>query len=127
MIIGYDIARLEQRIAKALYSGSLRPRESGFLQNVSRNIVIYGERAFISDAQASWLFTILTNFEKGPKTSPSAQKLRRPARTIPVRSSHDDAAESLQRDRVLAGLDGHTWTDEEPPQPIDFSKAFSSS
>ncbi len=63
MLIGQDFKRLEQRICNALCGGTLRGREAEFLQNISRKITLFGERALLSDKQASWLFTILTSVE----------------------------------------------------------------
>jgi hypothetical protein len=91
MLIGHGFDRLEQRITDALCSGSLRLKEAEFLQNISRKIGLYRERTFLSDDQASWLFTILTNFERGTTSSPS--KSQTPAgssRASPPPSSPDE-------------------------------------
>jgi hypothetical protein len=45
MLIGHGADRLEQRITNALCSGSLRSRESDLLQDISRKIGFYRERA----------------------------------------------------------------------------------
>jgi hypothetical protein len=60
MLIGPGVIQLEQRITDALCSGSLHLKELKFLQNISRKIELYRERAFLSPSQAGWLFTILT-------------------------------------------------------------------
>lgn len=127
MMIGDDVARLEQRLANAIYSGSLRLREAEFLQSMSQKITSHGHRAFITELQARWLFTILTNFEKDLKIPPSSKSLRRPASPIPAHSSQEDSEGRLQRDLELSGLQFCTWTEEPPPDPVDFSEAFSSS
>jgi hypothetical protein len=95
MLIGPGVNKLEQRITDALCSGSLHLKESDFLQDISRKIGFYRERAFLSTLQASWLFKILTNFESGTTSSPS--KARRSAdstRKTPPPSSPEDASES---------------------------------
>ena len=114
MLIGPGVNQLEQRITDALCSGSLRLKESAFLQGISRKIGFCRERASLSDAQASWPFRILTRFERG-MTSRSSMT-RRPldsARAVARQhSSQKDASESPQLMRVLAGLDGYTWANE---------------
>ena len=96
--------------------------------------VIYGiegltlndnERAFLSDAQASWLFTILTNFERGPTSRSS--KARTPAGSTTAAhppSSSEKASESFQLERAHAGLDNISWTEEGPPRGFDLSEAL---
>ena len=124
MLIGHGVNQLEQRITAALCSGSLRLKEAEFLQQISRKIGLYRERASMSDAQASWLFTILTSFKK--ETASRSSKSRTPAgsnRAAPPPSSLENASESLQLERALAGLDGFNWTDEEPPRAFDISEA----
>jgi hypothetical protein len=125
MLIGHGFDRLEQRITNALCSGSLRLKEAEILQNISRKIGFYRERAFLSDDQASWLYTILTNFEQGTKGHSS--KSRTPAgsnRAAPPPSSSENASESIRLERALAGLDGVIWTAEEPPRGFDISEAL---
>lgn len=125
MLTGHGFDRLEQRITNALCSGSLRLKEAEFLQQISRKIGLYRERAFLSDDQASWLYTILTNFEQGTKGRSS--KSRTPAgsnRATPPLSSSENASESLRLERALAGLDGVIWTAEEPPRGFDISEAL---
>ena len=63
MIIGSGAEQLDRRITKAMCSGSVRPNELAFLQSISHKLDRHRERAFISDKQASWLFTILTSVE----------------------------------------------------------------
>jgi hypothetical protein len=124
MLIGPGV-QLEQRITDALCSGSLRLREADFLQNISRKIELYRERAFLSASQASWLYTILTNFEQGTKGRPS--KRRTPAgssRAAPPPSSSESDSDSLQLERALAGLDGIIWTEEEMPEAFDVNEAL---
>lgn len=120
MLIGHGVSQLEQRITDALCSGSLRPRESDFLQNISRKIGLYREGAFLTNSQASWLYTILTSFEQGTKSRSS--KTRTPAgsrRAAPPPSSLRSPLEIARAD-----LDGHTWTGEEPPKGFDISEAI---
>lgn len=74
MHIGYGFDRLEQRITSALCSGSLRFKEAEFLQQISRKIGLYRERTLLSDAQARWLFTILTSFKNETVSSPASAK-----------------------------------------------------
>ncbi len=93
MLIGHGVNQLEQRITNALCSGSLPLQESDFLQNISRKIGLYRERAFLSNAQASWLFTILTSFEKATTNRPSKTRTSaRPSRITPPRSSSEDTS-----------------------------------
>ena len=125
MLIGPGFNRLEQRITKALCSGRLSPKEAIFLHSISGKIESYRERAILSDKQAGWLYTILTNLEQGTKGRSS--KSRTPAgssRAAPPPSSSENASESLRLERALAGLDGFNWTDEEPPRAFDISEAF---
>jgi len=125
MLIGPGVNQLEQRITDALCSGSLRLKESGFLQDISRKIGFYRERASLSPAQASWLYTILTNYEQLAKGRSS--KRRTPAgssRAAPPPSSSESASDSLQLERALAGLDGIIWIEEEPPRGFDISEAL---
>ncbi|SRR6266481_2125810 len=102
MLIGPGVNQLEQRITNALCRGSLRLKEAEFLQQISRKIGLYRERAFLSDNQASWPYTILTNFEQGTKGRSS--KTHTPAgsrRASPPPSSSENASESLQSERAL--------------------------
>ena len=125
MLIGHGVNQLEQRITNALCSGSLRLKESEFLQQISRRIGLYRERAFLSDDQANWLFTILTSFERG--TTSRSSKTRTPAgsnKAAPPPSSLKNASESLQLERALAGLDGVIWTEDEAPRGFDISAAL---
>jgi hypothetical protein len=128
MLIGPGVNQLEQRITNALCSGNLHLKESGFLQNISRRIGFYRERAFLSDSQAGWLYTILTNFEQGTKGRPSIR--RRAASSTGETLSHsspENAAESPELMRALAGLDGYAWTEEAPPNGFDISEALEQS
>ena len=125
MLIGHDFDGLEQRITNALSSGSLRLKEAEFLQQISRKLGLYRERAFLSPSQASWLFKILTSFEKETKSRPS--KSRTPAgssRATPPPSSSESASKSLQLERALAGLDNVSWPDEEMPEAFDINEAL---
>src|SRR3989442_4699659 len=124
MLIGHGVNKLEQRITDALCSGSLRSRESDFLQSISRKIGFYRERASLTNSQASWLYTILTSFEQ--RTKSRSSKTRTPAgssRAATPPSSLSGPSASLQLERARAGLDGHTWTGEEPPKGFDISEA----
>jgi hypothetical protein len=122
MIIGDGAKRLEQRITTALYGGGrLSSRESGFLQSLLRKIELYRDRAFVSDGQASWLFTILTRLEQGATDRPYAH--RRKSRSAPsLQPSPDDASKRLCP--ILAGLDNVVWPDEEKPEGFDISEAI---
>jgi hypothetical protein len=125
MLIGHGFDRLEQRITNALCSGSLRLKEAEFLQNISRRIGLYRERTFLSDDQASWLFTILTSLERG--ATGRSSKTRTPAGSswgTPPRSSPENASESLQLMRALAGLDNVSWAEEETPEAFDINRAL---
>lgn len=125
MLIGNDFDRLERRITAALCSGSLSPRESEFLQSISRKIGLYRERTFLSGAQEGWLFTILTRFERSAVDhSPNIRKADKFSRQSYERSSPDQALEFLRLWRVLAGLDKVAWTEEEKPEAFDLSKAI---
>jgi hypothetical protein len=74
LLVGHGFDRLEPRITNALCSDSLRLRESEFLQQISRKIGLYRERTLLSEAQASWLFKILTSFENGTRSLPAKRK-----------------------------------------------------
>jgi hypothetical protein len=125
MLIGHGANRLEQRITDALCSGSLRSQESDFLQNISRKIGFYRERAFLSASQASWLFTILTSFEQGTKGRPCKRRTSAGSTGgAPQHSLSKNASESPELTRALAGLDGYTWAVEEPLKVFDISEAF---
>jgi hypothetical protein len=121
MLVGQGFDRLEQRITAALCSGGLSVKESGFLQNISRKIGLYRDRAFISGAQASWLFTILTRFEQGTNDRSNARR-RKSSSAPSLHSSPEDAAKCL---RTEAGLDGVVWPEEEEgPKAFDISDAI---
>ncbi|MHC2531875.1 hypothetical protein [Bradyrhizobium diazoefficiens] len=123
MIIGNGFKRLEQRVTTALYDGRLSSKEAGFLQNILRKIELYRDRAFVSDDQASWLFTILTNFERG--TTPSTEPRRRKSTCAPSLHSSPDLGTELDRLwRILAGLENVAWAEEEKPEAFDISKAI---
>ncbi len=79
MEIGLDVNRLEQRITDALCGGSLHLKESKFLQDISRKIGLYRERAHLSELQASFLFTILTRAESGNANRPSKTQTPNPS------------------------------------------------
>lgn len=123
MIIGNDFKRLEQRITTALYDGRFSAKEAGFLQNILRRIELYRDGAFVSDNQASWLFTILTRSEQG--TTDSNNPRRRKTTNAPSpHSSPDQAPEFFRLWRILAGLDKVDWTEEEKPEGFDLSEAI---
>lgn len=123
MIIGNGFKRLEQRVTTALYDGRLSAKEAGFLQNILRKIELYRDRAFVSDDQASWLFTILTNFEKGT-TASTRPRRRKSTCATPLHSSPDQGSELDRLWRILAGLDNVDWTEKEKPEAFDISKAI---
>ncbi|WP_426421785.1 hypothetical protein [Bradyrhizobium genosp. A] len=123
MIIGNGFKRLEQRVTTALYDGRLSSKEAGFLQNILRKIELYRDRAFVSDDQASWLFTILTNFERG-KPASTRPRRRKSTCAPPLHSSPDQGSELDRLWRILAGLDNVDWTEEEKPEAFDISKAI---
>ena len=123
MIIGNGSKRLEQRITTALCDGRLSAKEAGFLQNILRKIELYRDGAFVSNNQASWLFTILTRSEQG--TTDSNNLRRRKSTNAPSsHSSPDQASELLRLWRVLAGLDNVASPDEERPQGFNLSEAI---
>jgi hypothetical protein len=123
MIIGSGFKRLEKRITTALYGGRLGAKETGFLQNMLRKVELYRDEAFVSDSQASWLFTILTNLEQGDSTK---LRHRKSTKAPPPHSSPDQDSEFLRFWRVLAGVDKVAWTEEEKPGVLDLSKAIGS-
>jgi hypothetical protein len=125
MLIGHGANRLEQRITDALCSGGLRSQESDLLQNISRKIGFYGERALLSTLQASWLFKILTSFEQGTKGRSSKRRTPAgPTGEAPQHSSSKNASDSPELTRALAGLENVSWADEEPLAAFDISKAL---
>jgi hypothetical protein len=125
MLIGHGANRLEQRITYALCSGSLHLKELKFLQNISREIGFYRERTRLSEAQASWLFTILTRFESGT-TSPPLRRSAGSTRKTPPHLSPENASESPEIMRALAGLDNVSWPEEDPPETFNISEALES-
>jgi hypothetical protein len=125
MLIGPGVNQLEQRITDALCSGTLRLKESGFLQDISRKVGLYRECASLSPAQASWLYTILTNFEQQAERRLSSRPMpASPSTVAPPPSSSEKASESHQLERAHAGLDGVIWTEEKPPRGFDLSEAL---
>jgi hypothetical protein len=123
MIIGNGFKTLEKRVTTAIYDGRLTAKEAGFLQNVLRKIELYRDGAFVSDNQASWLFTILTRSEEG-KTDSNNLRRRKWTNTPSPHSSPDQASEFDRLWSVIAGLDKVAWTEEEKPEPFDLSKAI---
>lgn len=123
MIIGNDFKRLEQRIITALYDARLSAKEAGFLQNLLRKIERYRDGAFISDNQASWLFTILTRSEQGTTDSNNLRRQKSTDATSPP-SSPDQASEFSRLWSVLDGLDHVPWSEEEKPVGFDLSEAI---
>ena len=123
MIIGNGFKRLEQRITTALYDGRLSAKEAGFLQNILRRIELYRDGAFVSDNQASWLFTILTRSEQGTTDSNNLRR-RKSTNAPPPHSSPDQGSELLRLWRVLAGLENGAWHEEERPQGFNLSEAI---
>ncbi|MGY4156313.1 hypothetical protein ACVINW_002155 [Bradyrhizobium sp. USDA 4461] len=123
MIIGNGFKRLEQRVTTALHDGRLSSKEAGFLQNILRKIELYRDRAFVTDNQASWLFTILTNFEQG--TTHSTRPRRRKSTNAPSPHSSPDQGSELDRLwRILAALDNQAVAEEAKPEAIDISKVM---
>ena len=128
MLIGHGFNRLEQRITKALCSGRLGPKEAVFLHSISVKLEIYRERASLTDAQASWLYTILTNFEQGTKgrsserRTPAASSRASPPTPLVIGERFLNPSGDWRE--PLAGLDGFNWPDEEPPRAFDISQAF---
>ncbi|MET4765210.1 hypothetical protein [Bradyrhizobium ottawaense] len=123
MIIGNGFKRLEQRVTTALYDGRLSSKEAGFLQNIFRKIELYRDRAFVSDDQASWLFTILTNFERGT-TASTRPRRRKSTSAPPLHSSPDQGSELDRLWTILAGLDNQAVAEEAKPEAIDISKVI---
>jgi hypothetical protein len=125
MLIGPGVIQLEQRITDALCGGSLRLHEAEFLQDISRRIGFYGERAFLSPSQAGWLFTILTGFAQGTKGRSSKRRTSADSTGgAPQHSSPENTSESLEIMRALAGLSNVSWAEEEPLTAFDISKAL---
>jgi hypothetical protein len=113
MLIGQGVNKLEQRITNALCGGSLHLKELKFLQDISRKIGFYQERAHLSDRQAGFLFTILTRAENGNACRPSKTQIPNPS-TRNVAREHslpEDASEFSRLARVLAGHDNINWED----------------
>jgi len=123
MIIGNGFKRLEQRVTAALYDARLNTKEAGFLQNILRKIELYRDRAFLSDDQASWLFTILTNFERGT-TASTRPRRRKSTSAPPLHSSPDQGSELDRLWTILAGLDNQAVAEEAKPEAIDISKVI---
>lgn len=123
MIIGNGFKRLEQRVTTALYDGRLSSKEAGFLQNILRKIELYRDRAFVSEDQLNWLFTILTNSERGT-TASTMPRRRKPSCATPLHSPPDQGSDLDRLWRILAGLDSQAVAEEEKPEAIDISKVI---
>jgi hypothetical protein len=124
MLIGDDFDPVERRITKALCSGRLPLREAKFLQDISRNIGMYRERATLSDTQASWLFTILTRTEKQMKSaSTKVQKLSAPTKQpLPYGSATNSSGFSLPP--IEINIPDFNVYEDEPPAGFDLSDAI---
>jgi hypothetical protein len=120
MMIGDGVKKLEKRMAAALCSGSLKGKEPIFLQEILRRIELYRENAYVSDAQAGWLFTILTRVEQGATDRNKAR--RRKPTNAPLCSFSDNPAKCLNLKQ--AGLDNVVWPEEEKPESFDISQAI---
>lgn len=77
MIIGHGAKKLERRITTTINNSALTAKELSFLAAILHRIERYGDQAFITDAQASWLYTILTRGESGA----SGTTIRKPSRS----------------------------------------------
>lgn len=122
MMIGDGYKRLIKRMVIVLDSGSLKAKEAIFLQTILGKIETYRETAFVSDGQASWLYTILTTFEQGAPKGPHARNCK--SKSSPSqRSSSNPTAEAVERMKAPTGLDNVIWPQEEEPT-FDLSKAF---
>lgn len=119
-MVGDGVKRLERRLATALCSGALQAKEAMFLQDILRRIELYHEKAYVSDAQAAWLFTILTRVEQGATDRDKAR--RRKPTNAPLRSFSDNPAKCLNPTQV--GLDNVVWPEEEKPEGFDISQAI---
>lgn len=69
MIIGDGANKLERRITTTINNSRLTAKELGFLEAILHRIERYRGQAFITDAQVSWLCTILTRNEQGASRS----------------------------------------------------------
>lgn len=121
MLIGHDCRQLEQRVSDALCGGTLRVREADFLQSVSSKISRYGEHAFLSEKQASWLRTILA--------SVGGKGTGQPKQAHAVASKQGTKAplslESVRQMRIAAGIDPDGLPPlEDSPKAFDISQAF---
>lgn len=123
MIIGNGFKKLEQRVTTAFYGGRLSTKEAGFLQNILRRIELYRDRTFVSEHQLSWLFTILTNSERGA-TASTRPRRRKPTSAPPLHSSPDQGSELDRLWTILAGLDNQAVAEEAKPEAIDISKVI---
>ena len=123
MLIGDDFDPVERRITKALCSGRLL-QEAKFLQNISHKIGLYRERASLSDAQARWLFTILTRIEKQMKSaSTKVQKLSAPTKqSLPYGSATNSSGFSLPP--IEINIPDFNVYEDEPPAGFDLSDAI---
>ena len=126
MIIGDGSKRLWNNVSVPPFTvGSLGSKEFSGLACQYMAFVKIGscirDRAFVSDAQASWLFTILTRFEQGTNDRSNARR-HNSTRAASPHSSSADAAKCL---RTEAGLDGVVWPEEEEgPKAFDISDAI---
>ncbi|MCK1344467.1 MULTISPECIES: hypothetical protein [unclassified Bradyrhizobium] len=117
MIIGDGANKLERRITTTINTSTLTAKELSFLQAMLHRIERYRDRALLSDAQASWLYTILTRDETGASRSNIRPPKPSHPRTFNVSSHGTSAITSTTLADVSARED-------EKPQGFDITDAL---
>lgn len=120
MIIGDGAHKLERRINATMNGTTLTAKELNFLEAILHRIERYRDQAFITDAQASWLYTILTRDE-----SDASRSNFRPPK--PGRSSYAQTFRgNLRRvsSAASASLAHVKCEEDERPQGFDITEAL---
>lgn len=120
MIIGDGANKLVRRITTTINNSTLTAKELGFLEAILHRIERYRGQAFITDAQVSWLCTILTRNEQGASRS----NVRPPK---PSRSPHPRTSiVNPQRTSTIASISlaPASYQEDEKPQGFDITKAI---
>lgn len=119
MIIGDGANKLERRITTTINNSALTAKELSFLEAILHRIERYRDQAFITDAQTSWLCTILTRDEQGASRS----NVRPPK---PNRSPHPRMFSFCShRDSSTASSPADvSYQEDEKPQGFDITDAL---
>lgn len=118
MIIGYGANQLGRRITTTINNGALTAKELSFLAAILHRIERYGDQAFITDAQASWLYTILTLDESGA----SGTNIRKPSRSSHSRTLKGSSQRASTITSVSLAYVNHQQ--DEKPDGFDITEAL---